>query len=92
MSEYFSSREGLQRVMEWSLNGPPEEAAEYGKATATPDFYHIVNGKRNDYDSWLKDIAQWRGKISDYKPQMFVKRKILQEICTNARIQSGVSP
>lgn len=38
MSEYTSTLEGFQRAMEWSLNGPPEEAKAYIDATSTPDY------------------------------------------------------
>lgn len=38
MSEYTSTLEGFQRAMEWSLNGPPEDARSYAEAISTPDF------------------------------------------------------
>ncbi|KAI1781441.1 hypothetical protein F4818DRAFT_37935 [Hypoxylon cercidicola] len=68
MSEYSSSREGFQRAMEWSLIGSPDDAKSYATATSMPTFYHIMNGKRLDYDDYVKDIVEWRGKVSDYKP------------------------
>ncbi|KAJ4364054.1 hypothetical protein N0V83_009509 [Neocucurbitaria cava] len=68
MSEYTSTREGFQRAMKMSLIGPPEEARQYAEATATPNFYHIFNGERSEYDAWLQGIVEWRGKITDYDP------------------------
>jgi hypothetical protein len=66
MSEYTSTREGFQRAMEWSLTGPPEDAHVYAESTATPTFYQIVNGRRLDYDTYVKHVAEWRGKTSEY--------------------------
>lgn len=68
MSEYSSTREGFQRAMEWSLTGRPEDTQLYAESTATPTFYQIMNGQRVPYDDYVKGIAEWRGKISDYKP------------------------
>ncbi|KAI1341444.1 hypothetical protein F5Y15DRAFT_413972 [Xylariaceae sp. FL0016] len=68
MSEYTSTRDGFQRAMEWSLTGTPEETKLYVEATATPDFYQIMNGQRLEHDEHAKGIADWRGKISEYKP------------------------
>jgi hypothetical protein len=68
MSEYTSNREGFQRAMQWSLTGPPEEAKVFAEATSTPTFYQIMNGQRISYDDYVKGIAEWRGKTSDYKP------------------------
>ncbi|OTA70055.1 hypothetical protein K449DRAFT_459870 [Hypoxylon sp. EC38] len=68
MSEFTSTREGFQRAMEWSLKGNPDEAISYVESTSLPTFYHIMNGQRLDYDTYLKGIVDWRGKVSDYKP------------------------
>lgn len=68
MSEYTSTIEGFQRAMQWSLTGPPEETAKYVEATATPGFYHLVNGTRISYDAYVKGIEEWRGKVSHYEP------------------------
>jgi hypothetical protein len=70
MTEYTSTLEGYQRAMQWSLTGPPEETEAYAEATALPTFYHIMNGHKLDYDSWVKGIKEWRGKISEYKPKV----------------------
>ncbi|KAI0966503.1 hypothetical protein F4678DRAFT_466334 [Xylaria arbuscula] len=68
MSEYTSTIEGFQRAMEWSLTGPPEKAIEYAEATATPTFHQVINGKHLDFNTYVKGIAEWRGKVSEYKP------------------------
>lgn len=68
MSEYTATREGFQRAMEWSLTGPPEDAKLYSEATTTSTFYQIMNDHRIAYDDYVKGIAEWRAKISDYKP------------------------
>ena len=68
MSEYTSTRDGFQRAMKWSLTGPPEEAKKYAEGTSMPTFYHVMNGKRIEFDEYVKGIAEWRGKISDYNP------------------------
>ncbi|KAF2116758.1 hypothetical protein BDV96DRAFT_598612 [Lophiotrema nucula] len=70
MSEYTSTKEGFQRAMEWALTGPPEEAKAYCEGTSTPDFYHLVNGQRTGMDAYIKGIAEWRGRVSDYKPKV----------------------
>lgn len=72
MSEYTSTIEGFQRAMKWSLTGPPQEAKAYVEALSTPTFYHIMNGQRLSYDVYLKGIEEWRGKISDYVPVVYV--------------------
>lgn len=68
MSEYTSTHEGFQRAMEWSLTGPPGDARLYAEGTVTPTFYHIMNGARLEYDTYVQGIAEWRSKVSDYKP------------------------
>lgn len=90
MSEYTSTLKGFQRAMEWSLNGPPEDARSYAEAMSTKDFCkdvscllvpnisvsrlltlrtdHIMNGQRVTMEESIKHIAEWRGKISEYKP------------------------
>lgn len=68
MSEYTSTIEGFQRAMKWSLTGPPGEAAAYVEAIATSTFYQILNGQRHDYDTYVKYIEVWRGKVSNYEP------------------------
>lgn len=68
MSEYTSTIEGFQRAMKWSLVGPPGDSKAYAEATATPTFYHIMNGQHLSYDAYTKGIEEWRGKISDYDP------------------------
>ena len=72
MSEYTSTLQGFQRYMEWSLTGPPEEAAAYAEAVSLPNFYHIMNGRRVELDTYVQDIAQWRGRVSEYKPKVYV--------------------
>ncbi|CAH0004443.1 unnamed protein product [Clonostachys byssicola] len=68
MTEYTSTREGFQRAMEWSLSGDPNEAKAYAEALSTPNFYQVMNGKRLAFDTYVEDIAQWRAKVSEYKP------------------------
>lgn len=68
MSEYTSTIEGFQRAMEWSLTGLPEEAKFYAESLSTPTFYHIMNGQRLSFNTYMKGIEEWRAKISDYKP------------------------
>ena len=68
MSDYTSTREGFQRAMKWSLTGPPEEANLYAEATAVPTFYQVTNGKRLSWDEYVKNIEEWRARISDYEP------------------------
>ncbi|KAI1269073.1 hypothetical protein F5Y18DRAFT_373514 [Xylariaceae sp. FL1019] len=68
MTNYTSTKEGFQQSMLESLLGPPEKAEEYGRLNATDNFYHIFNGERSDFNGWVKGIAEWRGKVSDYKP------------------------
>lgn len=69
-AEYTSTREGFQRNMKWSLTGPPEDTKLWAESTATPSFYHVMNGQHLAYDDWVKGVAEWRGKISDYEPRM----------------------
>ena len=54
--------------MEASLTGRPEDTDRYVEATSTPAFYQVMNGRRVDYDAYARGIAEWRGKISEYKP------------------------
>ncbi|KEY73580.1 hypothetical protein S7711_11372 [Stachybotrys chartarum IBT 7711] len=68
MAEYTSTREGFQRAMEASLTGPPEDAVQYAQSTALPTFYHLFNGQKLEWDSYVKVVAEWRCKISEYKP------------------------
>ncbi|KAK7033209.1 hypothetical protein R3P38DRAFT_2921357, partial [Favolaschia claudopus] len=68
MSEYTSTREGFQRAMKWSLTGPPEETKKYAEAVSMPGFYQIMNNERFEYDTHVKTIEEWRGKVSDYEP------------------------
>ncbi|TGO12365.1 hypothetical protein BTUL_0089g00010 [Botrytis tulipae] len=63
MAEYTSTIEGFQRAMEQSLIGPPAEAKTYAEATASPTFYHVMNGQKSDVENWVKGIEMWRGKI-----------------------------
>ena len=68
MSEYTSTREGFQRAMEVSLSGRPEDTHQYVEMLSTPTFYQVLNGQRLSYDIYLKGIAEWRAKISEWKP------------------------
>jgi hypothetical protein len=68
MSEYTSTKQGFQKAMEISLTGPPEDAKSYADATATNTFYHVFNGRKLDLKHFTDGIAEWRAKISDYKP------------------------
>lgn len=68
MSAYTSTHEGFQRAMKWSLTGPPEEAKLYVEGTATPQFFHIFNGKRLSLVEYVQVIEEWRGKIDEYQP------------------------
>ncbi|KAI9148717.1 hypothetical protein HJFPF1_10758 [Paramyrothecium foliicola] len=68
MAEYTSSREGFQRAMKEALTGPPEDAVKYAEKTAKPTFYHLFNGQKLHWDVYIKGVADWRSKISDYKP------------------------
>jgi hypothetical protein len=72
MSEYTSTHEGFQRAMEWSLTGPPEETKAYVEATVLPTFHHIMNGHKLEYDAYIQGIVDWRAKVSDYKPKLYV--------------------
>lgn len=68
MSEYTSTLEGFQRAMKWSLTGPPGESKAYAEATSLPTFYHVMNGQRSEFDTFVNGIDEWRAKISDYEP------------------------
>ncbi|KAJ4394805.1 hypothetical protein N0V93_004025 [Gnomoniopsis smithogilvyi] len=68
MSEYTSTLEGFQRAMQWSLDGPAEDAKSYTDALSAPGFYQVMNGQRVSYDEYVKGIAEWRGKVREYKP------------------------
>jgi hypothetical protein len=70
MSEYTSTHAGYQKAMEWSLTGPPEGAKDYAEGTVLPTFYHIMNGHKIEYDAYVKGIAEWRSKVSEYKPKL----------------------
>ncbi|KAK8122840.1 hypothetical protein PG984_011510 [Apiospora sp. TS-2023a] len=70
MAEYTSTREGFLRAMEWSLNGRPEDTAQYAEDTSLPTFYQVLNGQRIAYDDYVKNITEWRGKVDDFKPQI----------------------
>jgi hypothetical protein len=72
MSAYTSTKSGFQKAMEWSLTGPSAETSAYAEATVLPTFYHIMNGERLEYDAYIKGIEEWRDKISDYKPKVYV--------------------
>jgi hypothetical protein len=72
MSEYTSTREGFQRAMDWSLNGPPGKANEFAEATTLPTFYQVMNGQKLEYDVYVKGVDEWRAKISEYKPKVYV--------------------
>lgn len=63
--------------MKWALTGPPEEAKQYAEGTATSSFYHVMNGQHSPYDAWVKGIAEWRAKISDYEPKVYVEASVL---------------
>jgi hypothetical protein len=73
MSEYTSTFGGFQRAMEWSLTGPAEESTAYAEATTLPTFYHVMNGIRLEYNAYISGIAEWRAKISEYKPKVLVR-------------------
>ncbi|KAK4206596.1 mitochondrial substrate carrier protein [Rhypophila decipiens] len=68
MAEYTSTLQGFQRLMEWHLTGLPEETEACVAATVLPNFWHIMNGEKFSYDTYVNAIKEWRGKISDYKP------------------------
>jgi hypothetical protein len=72
MSEYTSTREGFQRAMQWSLTGPPEETKAYVEATVLPSFYQTMNGHELEYEIYTKGIEEWRAKVTDYKPKVYV--------------------
>lgn len=73
MAEYTSTREGFERAMKWSLTGPPEEAKEYAEALSTPNFWHVNNGQRLEYDAYIAMVQEWRGKgKKDYQCKMCV--------------------
>lgn len=67
MSKYTSTREGFQEALNWSLNGPPEEARLYAEAITVPTFHEVLNGKELSYDDFVKGLAEWRKTITDYK-------------------------
>jgi hypothetical protein len=66
MTEYTSTRDGFQQAMTWALTGPPGEANLYAESTSLPTFYHILNGERLDYNDYVKVIAEYRAKASDF--------------------------
>lgn len=68
MTEYTSTREGYQRAMEASLSGRPEDTHKYVEMLSTSKFYHVLNGRRLSYDAYLDGIAEWRSKVSEWKP------------------------
>lgn len=70
MSEYTSTREGLQRAMEWSLTGSPAEAKAFVEATVAPGFYQIANGEKRDYAAYIKHIEEQRAVTTEWKPVM----------------------
>jgi hypothetical protein len=72
MSEYTSTKSGFQKAMQWSLTGPPSDTKAYVEATVIPTFYQVMNGERLEYDAYVKGIEEWRGKISEYKPVVYV--------------------
>jgi hypothetical protein len=70
MSKYTSTHGGYQNAMEWSLTGPSEGAKDYAEGIVLPSFYHVMNGDKIEYDTWVKGVAEWRSKTSDYKPKV----------------------
>ena len=72
MAEHTSTREGLQKALEWSLTGPAtdEDVRKFVEATVLPDFYQIKSGQRIEYEEYLKGIVELRGVATDYKPKM----------------------
>lgn len=68
MAEYTSTQEGFQRAMKWALTGKPEETKDYVEATTMPGFYQVVNDNHLPYEEYANNIAEWRGKTSDYDP------------------------
>lgn len=79
MSEYTTTKEGFQNAMKISLTGPPEDSRSYYDATATSSFYHMFNGTRLEGKAYIDSIAEWRGKISDYDPVVFVSKWLHRE-------------
>lgn len=53
------------------MTGPPEETSLYVEATTTPSFFQIMNGQRIEGKDYSESIATWRGRISDYEPQVY---------------------
>ena len=72
MSEYnFSTRAGFQLAMkECPCTSSPEETKQYAEATVTPDFYHIINGKRHFYEEWFASLEGWRRKNTGDEPKV----------------------
>jgi hypothetical protein len=72
MADYdFSTRAGFQLAMKNALcTSSPEETKQYAEATVTPDFYHIINGKRHSYEEWFASLEAWSGKITGYEPKV----------------------
>ena len=68
MSEFTSTREGFQRAMERSLKGSPEETKAYVESILLPNFHHIMNYNRLDYDAYVDNIIDWRRKVTEYTP------------------------
>lgn len=68
MSEYTSTREGLQRSIELSLTGSPADTKSYAEATVAPGFYQIANGEKRDYAAYIKHIEQQRAVTTEWKP------------------------
>ena len=72
MPDYdFSTRAGFQLAMKHALTSTSvDEIKAYAEATVTPSFYHIMNGKRREYDEWFGSLESWSGKITDYEPEV----------------------
>ena len=70
MAEYTSTRNGFQQAMKLSLTGPSADAEAYAAATVMPNFYHLVNNERRDYDEWVQGISEQRQKVSEYEPKV----------------------
>lgn len=72
--------------MELSLTGLPSETKAFAESFVLPSFYQVINGKRIDYDAYIKDVQEWRGKISEYKPKVYVWTVATQNQDTSVRI------
>lgn len=72
MSSPMATRETFQQAMKNCLDGKPDDAASFADTITTSGFYQVINGNRLERDTYVKHLADWRGKTSDYIVDMYV--------------------